>query len=195
MEKLSFFDDAYYLWLMLSKTRSALLKARQKSVGRYVHYNLAAGLVTVWALNGKATPATMTRYLFLEPHSVSELVIRMENKGFITKKRDGKRENVVRISITEKGRKFCREAVQPEFVHRIMNSLSREQQKQMAACLNILYREALKELGIVEKPRRPRRSLPEPRPVPGPGSAGPPHNDADNQHDDAHRNGYPAAGL
>jgi DNA-binding MarR family transcriptional regulator len=148
MAKIPFLDESYTLWLLLSQTRSALFKARHKRVGKYIHFNLAAALVTVWALNGKATPAVLSRRLFLEPHSVSGLVIRMENKGLIRKKRDKKRENVVRISITEKGRQFCRQAVQPEFIHDIMFSLSEEQRKQLRACLRILYEKALQELGL-----------------------------------------------
>jgi DNA-binding MarR family transcriptional regulator len=148
--KIPFMDESYTLWLLLSQTRSALFKARHKRVGKYIHFNLAATLVIVWALNGKATPALLSRRLFLEPHSVSELVIRMEKKGLITKIKDAKRENVIRISITPKGRKFCRQTVQPEFVHDIMSALSEEQRMQLRVCLQILYEKALKELGIEE---------------------------------------------
>ncbi len=153
MLKISFLDESYTLWLLLSQTRSALFKARQKRVGKYIHFNLAAALVTVWALNGQATPAVLSRRLFLEPHSVSELVIRMEKKGLITKKKDVKRENVIRISITEKGRQFCIQAIQADFVRNIMASLSEEQKEQLRVCLRILYREALKELGFTPDPK------------------------------------------
>ena len=154
MGKIPFMDESYTLWVLLSQTRSALFKARHKRVGRYIHFNLAAALVTVWELNGQATPAVISRRLFLEPHSVSELVIRAEKKGLITKKRDKKRENIVRISITEKGRVFCRQAVQPEFVHDIMFKLSEEQRGHLRACLGILYQEALKELGIEDRSKK-----------------------------------------
>jgi DNA-binding MarR family transcriptional regulator len=151
MAKIPFLDESYTLWLLLSQTRSALFKARHRRAGKYIHFNLAAALVTAWALNGQATPAVLSRRLFLEPHSVSELVIRMEKKGLISKKRDKKRENIVRISITEKGRKFCRQAVQPDFIHEIMSALSGTQRNQLRVCLQILYEKALQELGLEEE--------------------------------------------
>jgi DNA-binding MarR family transcriptional regulator len=83
----------------------------------------------------------------------------MENKGLITKKKDLKRENIVRISITEKGRKFCLQAVQADFVRDIIGSLSEDQKEQLRVCLRILYREALKELGLTENPRHEIISL------------------------------------
>jgi DNA-binding MarR family transcriptional regulator len=151
VSKITFLNENYSLWLLLTQTRSALFKARQTKVGKYVHFNQAAALVTIWALDGKATPALLWRRLFLEPHSVSELVMRMEKKGLIVKNKDDKRENIVRISITEKGRKFCVEAVQADFIRKIMNSLSAEQKEQMRTGLSILYKAALKELGLEEE--------------------------------------------
>jgi DNA-binding MarR family transcriptional regulator len=154
-----FLDSDYHLWLLLSQTRSALFKARQNKVGKYIHHNMASALVTIWRFDGKTTPAQLSRWLFLEPHSVSELVIRMEKKGLIVKKKDLKRENIVRISTTEKGRKFCIQAMQVEFVRNIMGALSAEQKAQLETSLSILYRAALKEMGIAELqyPYSPRK--------------------------------------
>jgi len=117
---------------------------------------MAAALVTIWAFEGKATPAVLSRRLFLEPHTTSELVKRIEQKGLINKNKDGKRENIIRISITEKGRKLCLHAIQPEFVHTIIDVLSDEQKKQLNVILRILYVQALKELGLNEEDMHPQ---------------------------------------
>ena len=151
MKDIPFMDESYSLWLLLSQTRAALFKARHKRVGKYIHFNQAAALVAVWSYNGKATPATLSRRLFLEPHTVSELIIRMEKKGLIKKKRDVKRENVIRISITKKGRDFCLKAVQPQFIKNIVFALSEEQRTQLRTCLQILYEKALEELSNEEE--------------------------------------------
>jgi DNA-binding MarR family transcriptional regulator len=148
MEEKPVFDDYYNLWLLLSQTRSAIFKVRHKKVGQYLHPNQAAALVSIWAREGKVTPAALSRHLFLEPHSVSELIIRMQKKGLVTKKKDRKRGNVVRISITKKGREVCQQAMGQELIHRIMSLLSDEQREQLKECLSILYTGALKELGI-----------------------------------------------
>jgi DNA-binding MarR family transcriptional regulator len=140
-------DDYYRLWLLLSQTRSAIFKVRHKKVGQYLHPNQAAALVSIWALNGQVTPATLARRLFLEPHSVSELIARMEKKGLVTKKRDKERGTVVRISITKKGREVCRRVMGQDLIHRILAVLSDEQRKELNTSLTILFNEALKELG------------------------------------------------
>ncbi len=151
MQKLDFLDDYYRLWLLLSQTRSAIFKARHKKLGRYVHFNQAAALLTIWALEGQATPAVLSRHLFLEPHSASELIIRMEKKGMVTKNKDKVRGNIVRLSITEKGRKLCAQAVQVDFIRSIMSSLTQAQREQLWSSLHILFSRSLKELGIEDE--------------------------------------------
>jgi DNA-binding MarR family transcriptional regulator len=141
-------DEYYRLWLLLAQTRSAIFKVRHKKVGRYLHPNQAAALVAIWAYEGQATPAVLSRHLFLEPNSVSELIIRMEKKGLVTKKRDRNKGNIVRVSITKKGREVCRQAMGQDLIRRIMSSLSGEQREQFRSCLSILFRRALEELGM-----------------------------------------------
>jgi DNA-binding MarR family transcriptional regulator len=144
-------DDYYRLWLLLSQTRSAIFKVRHKKVGQYLHPNQAAALVSIWALDGKITPAMLARRLFLEPHSVSELIVRMEKKGLVHKSRDSKRGNVVRISITRKGRDVCAQVMGQDLIHKIVSALSDKQREQLKSCLMILHTEALKELGIEDE--------------------------------------------
>jgi hypothetical protein len=60
-------DEYYGLWLLLSQTRAAVFKARHKMLGKYVHFNQAAALVNIWTNNGRATPAMLSRHLFLDP--------------------------------------------------------------------------------------------------------------------------------
>jgi DNA-binding MarR family transcriptional regulator len=141
-------DEYYRLWLLLSQTRSAIFKVRHKKVGQYLPPNQAAALVSIWTLEGQVTPATLARRLFLEPHSVSELIIRMEKKGLVTKTKDNVRGNVVRISITDKGRDVCLRAMGQDFIHKIMSALSDKERKQLHACLMLLYTRAVEELGI-----------------------------------------------
>jgi DNA-binding MarR family transcriptional regulator len=140
-------DEYYHLWLLLTQARSAIFKLRHKKVGQYLHPNQAAALVSIWALNGRITPATLARRLSLEPHTVSELIIRMEKKGLVTKKRDRKNATVVRISITKKGREVCQKVMGQELIRQIMSRLSDEQRAQLHTSLEILFREAIKQLG------------------------------------------------
>lgn len=137
----------YQLWLLLSQTRSALFKAREKKTGQHLHPNQATALITIWAFNGQATLAMLAHELFLERHTVSELVSRMQRKGLVTKRTDENKSNLVRISITEKGWQVGFKMIQIDFVRNIMSNLTEEQKEQLFTGLNILLNAALRELG------------------------------------------------
>ncbi|HSW57984.1 MAG TPA: MarR family winged helix-turn-helix transcriptional regulator [Dehalococcoidales bacterium] len=144
----SFPDDRQYnLWLLLSQTRSAIFRSRQKRMGSYLHPNQALALCTIWIYKGQATPAILARILFLERHSVSELISRMVEKGLVTKTRDEKKKNIVRVDITEKGRKVGRQVIQLDFIKSIFSMLTDEQQEQLQTSLQILLTAAQKEMG------------------------------------------------
>jgi DNA-binding MarR family transcriptional regulator len=147
MKNLKITED-YRLWLLLSKTRSAIFKLRHRKVGQYLPPNQAAALVTIWVFGGKITPVELSRQLFLEPHSVSELIVRMEKKGLVTKTKDKNRGNVVRLSITNKGRELCNQVMGEDLIHSIMASLTGKQQEQLRECLMALFTASLAELGM-----------------------------------------------
>ncbi len=151
MDETPLIDEYYKLWLLLSQTRSAIFKARHKKFGRYMHPNQAAALVMIWFYNDQITPTVLAKYLFLEPHSISELVDRMRKKGLVTKKRDKTKGHIVRLSVTEKGRTVCSELVRMDFIRILMSELTARQRKQLWTCLSILFRAAMKELGMEAK--------------------------------------------
>ncbi len=145
------FDDYYRLWLLLSQTRSAIFKVRHKKVGKYLPPNQAAALISIWGRDGQITPALLARGLFLEPHTVSELIARMQQNGLVTKKKDRRKGNVVRIKITEKGREVCKKVMGQDLIRSYMSELSAEQRENLRESLRVLYKIALKELGIEEE--------------------------------------------
>ncbi len=147
MEKKLQLDRHNLLWQKFSQTRASIAKARQKRVGKYFHPNWGGALTLIWANEGQATPSLLIRALFLEHHSVSELINRLEEQGLVERRRDPQKKNTVRLSITDKGREVCFYAMQTDFIAQIMSSLSDEQQKNFSECLTILHNHALRELG------------------------------------------------
>ena len=146
MKKLTLSED-YRLWLLLSKTRSSIFKLRHKKVGQYLPPNQAAALVTVWLLDGQGTPLELSRQLFLEPHSVSELLDRMEKKGLVSKRKDPEKKNVVRLAITEKGQELSQKVMGEDLIHNLLSSLNSEEKEQLKLLLSKIYTNALRELG------------------------------------------------
>ncbi len=137
------------LWALLAQTRDVIFKARQKELHRYgISAIRSAALSAIQAIGGKATPAEISRWLFREPHSVSELLSRMEREGLVTKTKDLDRKNLVRIELTDKGYDAYYQSMTQESIYKIMSSLSYEECQQLMSCLRTLRDEALKELGI-----------------------------------------------
>jgi DNA-binding MarR family transcriptional regulator len=155
MTELPIMNEDYRLWLLLTQTRSAIFKARHKKFGVYMHPNQAAALVMIWRYNGQATPTMLANNLFLEQHSISEMIERMRKKGLVAKTKDKIKGSVVRVSITDEGRKICSEMVQTDFISSLMSGLSAEQRKQLQTCLAIIFRTVLKELNMNSHPDLP----------------------------------------
>jgi MarR family transcriptional regulator, organic hydroperoxide resistance regulator len=147
MEKPSF-GKYYSLWLLLSQTRSAIFKVRHKKIGQYLPPNQAAALISIWGMEGRITPLQLSRRLFLEPHTVSEIVSRIEKKGLVTKEKERHLGNTVRIKITEKGIETCKKVMGQNLIGDYMSRLSEEQRNHLKEALQILYNAALDDLGF-----------------------------------------------
>jgi MarR family transcriptional regulator, organic hydroperoxide resistance regulator len=150
MEKPSF-GKYYNLWLLLSQTRSAIFKVRHKKIGQYLPPNQAAALISIWGMEGRITPLQLSRRLFLEPHTVSEIVSRMEKKGLVTKEKERHLGNTVRIRITEKGIEICKKMMGQNLIGEYMSRLSEEQRNHLKESLMILYHAALYDLGFPDQ--------------------------------------------
>jgi DNA-binding MarR family transcriptional regulator len=147
-DETAFLNDNYLIWVLLNQTRSAVFKAREKEIGKFEFPNQAAALIIIWAREGKATPTLLSRYLFLERHSASELISRMEENGLVTKKRDEKVRSVVRITITPKGKTICTHCMGSEHIDEMMSILSAKDRGQMKKILMILLKTACLQLGV-----------------------------------------------
>lgn len=149
MKNLHFRDEDYATLALLHLTVSAILKARQKELYKYGISNMQAAILSlIQVIGDKATPAELSRWLFRAPHSVSNLVSRMEKKGLVKKVNDLDRKNLVRVAITEKGQQVYDESGKMKSVNRIMSALSEEERQQLWSCLNKLWDGALEEQGI-----------------------------------------------
>ena len=90
-----------------------------------------------------------------ERHSVSTLLQRMENKGLIKRTQDRVRKNLLRISITEKGKQAYKTVTKLESVHLIESVLSTEERRQMVSNLKKLRDRGVKERGMDYTPAFP----------------------------------------
>ena len=73
------------------------------------------------------TPMKLARMMHKQPHTVSALVHRMESQGLLTTRRDLKRKNWVRVSLTKEGEEAVKGWVTATVVPDIMGSLSKKE--------------------------------------------------------------------
>jgi DNA-binding MarR family transcriptional regulator len=146
----------YELWVLLQQACDAMTRARDNELREFgISTMQAAVLLVVKAINGPATPAEISRWLFREPHTVSGLLQRMEKEGLVRKVKDLERRNIIRVAITEKGEEAYQRSRDKNVIHEILASLSQEQQDNLRPYLETLRDRAVEEL-------RPRYCLPFP---------------------------------
>jgi len=142
-------DEDQDLYFLLSNTRYAIFRAREKELLRYgVSPEQVGILFVVQALGNKATPAAISRQIIRQPHTVSALVDRMARRGLVKKVKDLDRKNLVRVVLTEKGQKVYDLSTKRSPIHRIMGSLDEGERKEFRKSLEKLLAKARKEIGL-----------------------------------------------
>jgi len=140
------YNDLYHLF---ARARYLTFRAREKELQRYDLSPERVQLIfLVQALGNKATPAEIARLLVRQPHTVSAMVERMAKKGFVKKVKDLDRKNLVRVVLTEKGKKSYTLSIKRGPIHRILGTLDEKEQKQFQKYLERIMVKAEEELGM-----------------------------------------------
>jgi len=145
----SYSDSDHDLWVFLTRTRYLVYRAREKELQRYgVSPEQMGVLFVVQNLGEKATPSEIARQIMRQPHTVSALIDRMAEKGFVKKAHDLDKRNLVRVSLTARGLKIYEYSKKRGPIHRIMSSITPAEQKKLREILGKLQVAARNELGM-----------------------------------------------
>ena len=156
----SYSDEDHDLWMLLTHTRYAIYRSREKELQRFgVSPEQVGVMFIVQALDNRATPSEIARFILRQPHTVSALIERMEEKGFVKKAHDLDRKNLVRVSLTEKGKKVYEYSTKRGPIHRIMGTLSAGERTQLHNILGKLHGQARKEIGLDRDQISPEDSI------------------------------------
>ncbi len=160
-------DKAFEFWVLLARTRDAFENARKLEL---MHLNIspvqAFVLFTILNFNEEVTPATLSRLLYRESQTVSELLTRMEKSGLIKKVKGSSPRNRVKIKITDKGRQVYEQSAKRESIHTVVSSLSEKELYNLTLSLAKLRQSALQYIRsyraseISEGPDRSKKSRP-----------------------------------
>ena len=144
-ESLSSEDVDYNDFLLLVMAMRAINKVRHKEVKQLtgITGEQVGALHAIKHLGNKATLAEIARQMFLERHTISTLIDRMEKKGLVKKIKHLDRENRIGISLTEKGEQAYCSSTERRTIHAIMSTLSEKECKQFRSYLRKLQDEAI----------------------------------------------------
>ncbi|MFC1893600.1 MarR family winged helix-turn-helix transcriptional regulator [Chloroflexota bacterium] len=139
-------EGSYALWELLAQTHDLAIKTRTRSLRKYNLSSIRAEVFSaIEHIGDKATPAEISRKVSRKPHTVSELLRRMEEDALVIRVKDLERKNMVRVVPTEKGRHAYGQAAELDTIHRILSSLSEEESQQLTSLLLTLRDKALEE--------------------------------------------------
>lgn len=133
----STFNQAY--WVVIRVAEAEL---------RALDLTMIQAAVLYWVKTSKTppTPADLSRLLFRRPHTVSDLLNRMEKQGLVRRRRDSERKNVSRIVLTDKGEQAFKRQKEVGAVARILSDLTPEESETVMKALDKLRKKAIEEL-------------------------------------------------
>ena len=163
MKRIGSVEEMHATWQLLRRTARVMGKARQKELDEYdISGDATAVMFTIVQLGEEAIPAEIARRLLLEPHSVSQLVTRLQKDGLARRVRDLDVKNRVRIELTKQGKELFRKAMIRRSVRKMMSVLTDQEREQLWNSLAKLREAALKQIGMKQRSSYPpsdRRSL------------------------------------
>jgi DNA-binding MarR family transcriptional regulator len=142
-------DEYQDLYLLFARARYLIFRARERELQRYgLTPEQSQVLFVTQALKNKATPAAISRLLLRQPHTVSAIVDRMAKKGLIKKSKDLERRNMVRVTLTDKGKEAYELTTKRGPIHRILGTLNRDERKEFHVYLERVLAKSREELGM-----------------------------------------------
>ena len=135
------------LWALLDQATTAMSRVADNELSQ-AGITMIQGAVLYYVKNAKepVIPAHISRWLFREPHTVSQLLMRMEKQGLVKRTKNLDRKNQLRITLTEKGEQAYQKQIEMRVISKILSMLSPEECEKLGANLKKLRDEAVKEL-------------------------------------------------
>ena len=147
-----FEDKDYQLWFLLNQAKDSVFKIRQRELSEYgISPEEAMVMFIVHVLNNNCIPTEIAKWLLRRHHAVLSILNRMEQKKLISKTKDLKRKNLVRVSLTDKGQQAFYQSTKIDCLHQVMSSLSQEERQQLRSFLETLRDRALEVVNNISE--------------------------------------------
>ncbi len=129
-----------------------IAKLRRLELARYNVLPVQAYILFILhALGGETSPTEISRYAYEHKSAISDILIRMEKQGLLTKTKNLDGRGRVKVKITEKGEEALRLSSERKLLRKVMSCLTPEETKQLESCLELIRDNAISELDLHEK--------------------------------------------
>jgi DNA-binding MarR family transcriptional regulator len=112
-------------------------------------------LMIIHELGNDISPTELSRYVYQQKSTVSDILNRMEKQGLIRKLSAFDGRNRVSIKLTHKGEQVLKLSGEREYLHQIMSCLTPIKTRQLVSCLEILRDKAVNQMVLQEKKMLP----------------------------------------
>jgi len=134
-------------WLRLETFVAVMERARNLELARIgLNIPQASVLYCLKVSKEPMTPMRLARMMHKQPHTVSALVHRMETQGLVSTKKDMKRKNWLRVSLTKKGEEAVKQWAAASEVPDAMSCLSKKESEALYAITRKLHNKSLEVL-------------------------------------------------
>jgi DNA-binding MarR family transcriptional regulator len=134
-------------WLRIETVMAVMERARNLELAKCgLNIPQASVLYCLKASKEPLTPMKLARMMHKQPHTVSALVHRMETQGLLGTKRDMKRKNWLRVSLTKKGEEALKRWSTSTVVPDALSCLSKKETEVLYAITQKLHNRGLELL-------------------------------------------------
>ena len=134
-------------WLRLETFTAVMERARNLELARIgLNIPQASVLYCLKVSKEPMTPMKLARMMHKQPHTVSALVHRMETQGLVSTRKDMKRKNWLRVSLTKKGDEAVKRWANATEVTEVMSCLSKRESEALYTISQKLHKKSLEKL-------------------------------------------------
>jgi DNA-binding MarR family transcriptional regulator len=145
-------EKEYDTWILLSRVYHMIAKLRRLELAKYNIQPVQAYILFILnALGGETSPTELSKYAYEHKSAISDILIRMEKQGLITKIKKVIGNGRVKVKLTKKGEQALRLSSEREFLRKVMTGLTPEKTAQLESCLELMHENALSQLDNQEK--------------------------------------------
>jgi DNA-binding MarR family transcriptional regulator len=149
-------DTDYVLWNLLILTRDAIHKVRERELTRFGITPVQAG--TLFAIHNLGDQATISRIglrIMRKPHSVLNLLQRLEKHGMVKKQKSGNGRTPATYRLTPKGQEAYLCSEKRVSLHRALSALSDAEKQNLTAYLRKTMARTFEDMDDEAKPGWP----------------------------------------